>query len=228
MRLAVISDIEGNDQAVEQVLGQTEGCEHVVCLGDIVGNKGDSDRVIQLLKDRQALSIFGNHDLELVLQQDVAASESLAKILYDGGNTPFHTDIVINDESRQYLEQLDLRMTAEHDGMTLGFIHSMYGHYRDRLYFDYVSTTNALQVFDQIAGDLVFVGHKHIPAVFKLNGDKVHFERITRSTIIPIDPSVKMIINVGSLGASRDDSIACSYATVDFEQGRVDAIVTNT
>ena len=220
MKLAVISDIEGNDYVLEQVLGQIKDCDHIVNLGDAVGNKGNSDRVIHLLKEARAEAVFGNNDLEQVLRQEVAASKMLANVLYNGRNR-FHSDIAISDESRRYLETLDLRMTAEHNGMALGFIHSLYGRYRERLYFEYVGQGNAHRLFDQIDGDLLFIGHKHIPALFIIDGESIRYERISRTTTVPLNRVSKTIINVGSLGASRNPAIAYSYAIVDFDQERV-------
>jgi predicted phosphodiesterase len=224
MKLAVISDIEGNDHALEQVLADVRNCDHIVNLGDTVGTRGDSDRAIHLLREAHAEAVFGNNDLEQVLQQKVAASKRMAGVLYDGNNR-FRPDTHITDESRQYLERLDLRMTAEHNGLTLGFIHSIYGYHQDRLYFEYVGQKNAHQLIDQISGDLVFIGHKHIPALFTLEGKSSRYDRISRTMSIPLHADAKTIVNVGSIGASRNPAITRSYAIIDFVQAQVNVVV---
>ena len=65
MRVAVISDVHGNLQALEAVLehaGQ-EGIDELWCLGDIVGYGGKPSECLALVSERAAICLGGNHDL---------------------------------------------------------------------------------------------------------------------------------------------------------------------
>ena len=64
MKLAVISDIHGNLQALEAVLASIddEGVDKVYCLGDIVGYGARPNECIGLIFLRQIPCILGNHD----------------------------------------------------------------------------------------------------------------------------------------------------------------------
>ncbi|CAO3431899.1 metallophosphoesterase family protein [Azospirillum doebereinerae] len=64
MRIALVSDIHANVEALRAVLDaiKNEGADRIVCLGDIVGYNTDADPCIALLRDAGAVCIAGNHD----------------------------------------------------------------------------------------------------------------------------------------------------------------------
>jgi predicted phosphodiesterase len=61
----VIGDIHGNREALLAVLAclDRRGVDGLICLGDIVGYNADSDECADLMRERKALVIAGNHDL---------------------------------------------------------------------------------------------------------------------------------------------------------------------
>jgi predicted phosphodiesterase len=65
VRLALISDIHANLEALEATLGDiaSRGVDRIVCLGDIVGYNTRPAECIALLRRLDALCIAGNHDL---------------------------------------------------------------------------------------------------------------------------------------------------------------------
>ena len=65
MRIAVISDIHANRQALEAVLADIddEGLDRIWCLGDIVGYGAEPDACCALTADRADVCLAGNHDL---------------------------------------------------------------------------------------------------------------------------------------------------------------------
>lgn len=67
-RIAVISDIHGNLEALQAVFKSIEA-DHVditVHLGDLVGYNADPKECVQLLKAKGAVSVLGNHDLAIL------------------------------------------------------------------------------------------------------------------------------------------------------------------
>ena len=64
-RYGVIADVHGNLQALEAVLRalNAQAVQDILCLGDLVGYNADSDACVELLHERRAVSIAGNHDL---------------------------------------------------------------------------------------------------------------------------------------------------------------------
>jgi predicted phosphodiesterase len=62
MRLAVISDIHGNDIALERVLGaiQADGADQIVCLGDVAGTGPQPRAATERLRSTGAGTVMGN------------------------------------------------------------------------------------------------------------------------------------------------------------------------
>ncbi|MHC1742687.1 MAG: metallophosphoesterase [Syntrophobacteraceae bacterium] len=67
-RIAVISDIHGNLEALEAVLRAIEGhqVDHLVHLGDLVGYNASPRECVELLRENNAISVLGNHDMALL------------------------------------------------------------------------------------------------------------------------------------------------------------------
>src|SRR5215471_16857772 len=65
MRIAVISDIHANLQALTAVLSAIDeaGAEEVWCLGDLVGYGAKPDEAVELVRGRASVCLAGNHDL---------------------------------------------------------------------------------------------------------------------------------------------------------------------
>ena len=68
MRIAVVSDIHGNLEALKQVLADIDqsGVDSVVCLGDNIGYGPESEGVVNLIRKRNIPSVMGNHELAIV------------------------------------------------------------------------------------------------------------------------------------------------------------------
>ena len=64
MRVALISDIHGNEVALRAVLEEieSEGIEQIVCLGDVATLGPRPGRVIDLIEGLDCPCIMGNHD----------------------------------------------------------------------------------------------------------------------------------------------------------------------
>jgi predicted phosphodiesterase len=64
MRLAVISDIHGNWDALTAVLADIDASrpDAVFCLGDCIGYGAEPERVIRVLRQRGIPSTRGNHE----------------------------------------------------------------------------------------------------------------------------------------------------------------------
>src|SRR3954471_15767862 len=74
MRLALLSDIHSNLPALEAVLADVEGAdvEEVWCLGDVVGYGAQPDECADLVRERCAVCLVGNHDLAALEQLDIS------------------------------------------------------------------------------------------------------------------------------------------------------------
>jgi predicted phosphodiesterase len=70
--IAVLSDVHGNTEALRAVLGDLDrlGVREVVVAGDMVGFGPEPDVVVDLLRERGARMIRGNHEQDYVARWD--------------------------------------------------------------------------------------------------------------------------------------------------------------
>lgn len=78
-KVGIISDVHGNYFALEEVLGflQSEGCDQVVCLGDICGYYSMVNECIELLRGEGVQCIKGNHDAYILGESSCDRSKSV-------------------------------------------------------------------------------------------------------------------------------------------------------
>jgi putative phosphoesterase len=64
MKIAIISDIHGNYEALKSVLGQIDKMQvdRILCLGDVVGYYSQVNECCDALQERNIPCLFGNHD----------------------------------------------------------------------------------------------------------------------------------------------------------------------
>jgi putative phosphoesterase len=84
MRVALISDLHGNEIALEAVLKQArqEAVDRIVCLGDVATLGPQPSAVIARLKDLGCACILGNHD-EFLLDPELIGRYTEAPIIVE-------------------------------------------------------------------------------------------------------------------------------------------------
>jgi predicted phosphodiesterase len=228
MRYGLVSDIHSNLPALEaalesiQVLGPIDG---LLCMGDIVGYGPQPNEVIDRLKDFKLFSIVGNHDLAVLGQLDLG---------------DFNADAIqanrwnreqLTDANREWLEQLQ-PMSLFNEKVTLA-----HGSPLEPVW-EYLTTPQAAaRSFAKFDTQLCFVGHTHLPRIFRLKAnpsDNEGFPRIIRpfksvtyhprtEMIIPLSDQTfeikdeRIILNPGSVGQPRDGDSRASFAVYDDE-----------
>src|SRR5262249_29203193 len=83
MRVALLSDIHGNDVALRAVLADIgrRGVDQIVCLGDVATLGPTPQRTVELLVELNCLCIMGNHDSFLLESGLVEAYTQAAPII---------------------------------------------------------------------------------------------------------------------------------------------------
>jgi putative phosphoesterase len=82
MRVALISDLHGNEIALDSVLADIarRGVDQIVCLGDTATLGPRPEAVLARLRDLGCICILGNHD-EFMLDRDLIRSYSEAPVV---------------------------------------------------------------------------------------------------------------------------------------------------
>src|SRR5919108_380608 len=86
VRIAVISDVHANLYALEAVLGEIDRDppDEIWCLGDTVGYGPRPNECCDVVRDRSALTLVGNHDL--VALAEFSAELALGRWLLNPGS----------------------------------------------------------------------------------------------------------------------------------------------
>jgi len=82
MKIAIISDIHSNLEALNAVLRDIGEVECVLCVGDLVGYGPDPNKVIELLEILGIKSVMGNHDYATITNSALIFNEIAAEAIY--------------------------------------------------------------------------------------------------------------------------------------------------
>ncbi len=189
MKLAILSDVHSNLEALHAVLAEIERrpVDAVYCLGDLVGYGSDPAACVDLVQRHCRATVQGNHDLA------VATLQGLRTLPRDARKAIAHNRAQIPDAQHGYLAALPL--TVEAEGCT--FVHASPAH--PETWQRLGSFVLAQAQFQAFETDICFIGHSHVPAVMS-----------NRLGVVRVQRGHRYLINVGSVGQPRDgDPRAC-------------------
>lgn len=216
MRLAVISDIHGNAEALRAVLADIEArnVEGIVCLGDIVGYGPDPLACVDLVGERCQWSLLGNHDFG-VLYEPTNFNPGAEQAAY-WTRAQFETETDEPSRARRWAFLSQLRVRVKFGGENQ--IIAVHGSPR-RPINEYVFPDDAIngtlkiqQIFERIDKCAV-VGHTHVPGVFTDEPD--FYAPAELKNKFTFQDGEKCMINVGSVGQPRDNDPRASYVVIE-------------
>jgi predicted phosphodiesterase len=206
MKIAVISDVHGNLDALVQVLNDIEksGIQKVFCLGDNVGYGPEPEEVVQLIRKENIPCIMGNHERVIVDPGRIGwfnpvARESLKK-----------TRKMLSEKSTSYICYLPPCMIYD----TCRFVH---GFPPDSVntYLFQVSYDRLKQVFKEMDENICFVGHTHELEIIGFDGKVFEHIPIREACVKTLCKERQYIINIGSVGQPRDGNNNAKYVIWD-------------
>lgn len=208
-RIAVISDVHSNLQALTAVLGRIDalGVDGLYCLGDIVGYGACPVECLELVRGRATASVQGNHDALIAdptLRLDFNVY-SLAAVT--------HNRNLLSDEHLAWLHALPTRLRTDERTQ---FVHGAPGD-RDRylVFLDDLQEAAAALLEDDGPG-VCFFGHTHHQVLF--DGQSLLRPQPGE---VAVDPLRRVLINPGSVGQPRDGDSRAAFAVFDREAARV-------
>lgn len=214
MRIAFLSDIHGNKEALEACIAHAErhSVDRWVLLGDLVGYGADPAYVVDRARELaggNAVVIKGNHD--------AAAASGVANGMNDyAGKAVTWTYDELDDDAREYLRGLP--MTVEEDDRL--YVHSEASAPAEWLYVtDAAAAERSLRATDQ---RLTFCGHIHVPQLYHMASQKpaVGFKPQNNSPV-PLVASRKWLMVQGAVGQPRDQNPAAAYGLLDTRRNEM-------
>ncbi|MEM3003680.1 MAG: YfcE family phosphodiesterase [Candidatus Bathyarchaeia archaeon] len=200
MRIAVLSDIHANLEALESVLSSLAGYDSLFLLGDLVGYGAEPNEVVERVRSLDPeVVICGNHDYAVVTgdTSDFAVHAALAVEWTRRRLHPRNLDYLANLSCSAHLEQNGLRLAAYH------------GSPRDPIneyVFPGTSELISSSMIELAKADVLLLGHTHVP--------------------MQAETSSGFLFNPGSVGQPRDGDPRASYAILNIEEKKVDFEVT--
>jgi putative phosphoesterase len=148
MKIAFISDIHGNYEALKAVLSKLDklGISRVYCAGDIVGYYSQINECCKELRSRGIPSVMGNHDWYMAGGGFCPRSRSVNDCLaYQRG--------VIEKENLDWLKSLSVQIQIDN-------IQMVHGGWTDPI--DEYLNKPTQEYFEKIVGDVFVSGHTHV------------------------------------------------------------------
>jgi len=216
VRYLILTDIHGNSEALEAVLGAVDGrsLDEVLLLGDLVGYGGGPNEVVDTVRRLELPTrvIRGNHDKVVAEIEDGAGFNrvALAAVRW--------TTSVLTEDNLSYVRSLPVGPSEVRPGLSI-----CHGSPLDEDEY-LLSTDQAQRAFARHPASLTFFGHTHIPSLFHGSSDGAEV-RILEHGDPPIDilPGTQYLINPGSVGQPRDRDPRAAYMIYDTEAARVES-----
>ena len=187
MKLALISDIHGNLEALNSVLKEIKKrkIKNIYCLGDIIDYGANSNECAEIIRKNKIPAIMGNHDFTAVTLEGIEELNPIAQKCCEVTNK------LLTNYNKEFLLKLPETMKIEN-------IFLVHGSPRDYLNeYVYPNTPNyeIKELFKIAKKQIIAMGHTHIPFIKKI-GDK-------------------LAINPGSVGQPRDGNNKASFCVLD-------------
>ncbi len=212
MRIAIISDIHGNMEALVNVFDDIAGqkVSDTIAVGDLIGYGPEPDKVVKLIRNHNIISVMGNHELALCDRRylrwfNPSSKESLLK-----------TAELMSQESTDYVGTLK----PYHIQHNCRFVHGFPPDSITRYVFQ-VHGKDLRLAFEAQDEWICFVGHTHFLEIVEFDG-KHPARWAPGQGITKLEKDFKYIINAGSVGQPRDGNNNAKYMILDTDTLELD------
>ena len=201
MRIAVLSDIHANVQALEAVMSDVvnQGCEHVFCLGDIALAGPQPKEVVDYVMAQNTWTIIQGNTDKMIAQYGPEVIEFLEAQYPVMANAIADDVSILDDAHRAYLAQLPPILSFDVEGCTVLLTHGS-----PRANNEDILPGMPLEIVEEIiegtTEKLILCGHTHVPCGYQTNTNQT-------------------VVNVGSVGRPMTQEPKACYAIIDFSNG---------
>jgi predicted phosphodiesterase len=191
----VLGDIHGNREALAAALDRLDaiGVERLLCVGDLVGYNADPEDCVRMLRERDAVSIAGNHDLigTGLLGFERCSNKAMHSLK--------RTRRTLGAETAAYLRSLPSHIVLEDKFvLTHGGVRDVQQYMTRPRHF----VENADYLTHDFPGiRICFFGHTHEQRVFEVDAGRV--SELDAAAVVTLRPDRTYFVNPGSVDASR-------------------------
>jgi len=216
MKIAIISDIHANFEALKAVLAEIKkkSVDEIWCLGDVVDYGPSPNECCQLIKEKAKYCVAGNHDYGVLEKVDLSwfGSTSLDSMAI--------TRRILSQESRDFLNHLKTKKELSQSFLVHASV-------KDCLFEYLLEPSQAEENFKNFSQAIGFFGHTHLPYCFEKEGELIKERSPRLEKKIKLKKGNRYLINPGSVGQPRDGDWRPSFGLFDtqnlsFEWERVE------
>ncbi len=184
MRIAIISDLHGNYEALRSLPG---GYDELWVLGDLVNYGPAPAAVVDFVRTNGKVVIRGNHDHSIGFDVSPRCTVRYQKM---AEMTSRHTASVLDREQKQFLRLLPLNLQINRENTEFYLCHAkpsdpLYGYCPEE-------SEEWIKELERVDADVLLVGHTHTPFLRKIGN--------------------KLVVNPGSLGQPKTGKPDACYA----------------
>ena len=204
IKIAVISDIHGNMQALEKVLAdiKAEKCDKILCLGDIAMAGPEPVKATQLIKkmieEGKITVIQGNTD-EFIANFDKPLEDKVKTAFPVMGNALENDVKIMPAELIEFLKNLPKTAEITIEKKKILLVHGSPRKNDENITPD-LPLEEVEKMIESTDADLIFCGHTHVPC---------GYQTMTKQTVV----------NVGSVGRPFTPRPQACYVVAEFFDG---------
>ena len=201
MRIAVLSDIHANVQALEAVMKDVveQGCEHVFCLGDLALAGPQPKEVVDYVMAQNTWTVIQGNTDKMIAQYGPEVLGFLEAQYPIMANAISDDVSILSDVHRAYLAQLPPILSYDIEGCSVLLTHGS-----PRANNEDILPEMPLEIVEEIiegtTEKLILCGHTHVPCGYQTNTNQT-------------------VVNVGSVGRPMTQAPKACYAVIDFNDG---------
>lgn len=204
MKIAVISDIHGNMQALDAVLQdiKNEGCQKIFCLGDLAMAGPEPIQAIELIKklyDAGELELIQGNTDEMIANFSPELNEKVTSAYPIMGKALENDVKIIPANLKKFLKKLPKQKELTIEGVKILLVHGSPRRNDENISPD-LPIEKVEEMLVGIDANIIFCGHTHIPCGYQTS---------TKQTVV----------NDGSVGRPFTPNPHACYVIADFNDG---------
>lgn len=200
MKIAVISDIHSNIEALKAVLRDIEKkqVDTVICTGDLVGYCAHPNEVIDLLRKRKIKCVMGNYDDAVGNIRPVCGCDYKDEKSREIGERSLAWTVEhVSPKNKEYLRNLPREIYLLIKSFVIQIVHGSPRQLNEYL-FENTDSRYIEELLHESKTDVLICGHTHVPYYKAINHNK-------------------HIINAGSVGRPKHGDPLALYAVVEID-----------
>ena len=203
MKIAIISDIHGNIDALETVLNDiaSENCQKIFCLGDIAMAGPEPSKTIHrihaLTTSKDFHIIQGNTDNMLSVFSFDTYNEIL-KVNTIMGSAYLADNKILTQAEKDFLKNLPEQEELELYGIKILLVHGSPRRNNENIYPN-LSIEEVEEIISDTSANIIFCGHTHMPCGYQTNTEQT-------------------VVNVGSVGRPFSEKPDSCYVIMNIDE----------